>query len=86
MAYWRSITFWVLLIVGWLIAALLFSVLTRLFASFDDMTPGELWITGITIHVLAVLAGFSFARSRTQHGNTRGFEVVQKSDDDSTAG
>lgn len=76
-------TFWLLLILGWLIASTFFSILARLFASFDDMTRGELWITGIAIHVLALLAGFSFARSRATKKNTCGFEVIFKSDGDS---
>jgi hypothetical protein len=80
MAYWRSIKFWALLIVGWLIASMFFSILARFFASFDDLTRAQLWITGITIHVLALLAGFSFARSKVRRDNPPGFPVVVKSD------
>ena len=65
MTHWRSISFWLLFVAGWLISATFFSVLARFFGSFEDMSRGELWITGITIHVLAVLSGYSFARSRS---------------------
>ncbi len=86
MAYRRSIKFWALLIVGWLIAAMVFSVLTRVFASFDDMTSAELWITGITIHALAVLAGVCFARSKMRSENPPAFPVVVKSVGERDAG
>lgn len=66
MAYWRSIKFWALLVVGWVVASMFFSVFARLFASFDEMTSMQLWVTGITIQVLAVLAAFSFARSHVR--------------------
>lgn len=69
MSYWYSFKFWALVVVGWLIAATMFSVLARLFASFDDMTSIQLWITGIAIHVFSVLAGFSFARSKVRSDN-----------------
>jgi hypothetical protein len=86
MSYWRSIKFWALLFVGWLIAAMFFSLLARVFASFDDMTKLQLWITGISIHILAVLAGFSFARSKMRAQNPTGFPVVVKSDGGPDAG
>jgi ABC-type uncharacterized transport system permease subunit len=84
--YRRTITFWLLLIVGWLIAALFFSLLARLLASFDDLTPTESWITGIAIHVLAALAGFAFVRSRTRRSSAPGFPVVTKSEGGPDAG
>jgi hypothetical protein len=86
MAYWRSIKFWALLVVGWLIAAMFFSLLARLFASFDDMTGAQLWITGLSIHVLAILAGFSFARSKVRARNPAGFPVVVRCDAGQDAG
>ena len=86
MAYWRSIKFWALLFIGWLIAAMFFSLLARVFASFDDMTSAQLWITGISIHVLAALAGFSFSRSKMRAQNPPGFPVVAKSDGEPDAG
>jgi hypothetical protein len=86
MAYWRSITFWLLLIVGWLISSMFLSVLALLFASFDHMTRTELWITHFAIHLLAVLAGLSFARSRTRRNEAPGFPVDAKSDGGPDAG
>jgi hypothetical protein len=86
MSYWRSIKFWALVFVGWLIAAMFFSLLARVFASFDDMTSAQLWITGISLHVLAMPAGFSFARSKLRVHNPPGFPVVVKSESGPDAG
>lgn len=80
MAYWRSKKFWALLVIGWLTASMFFSALARIFASFDDMTSAQLWITGISIHVFALLAGFSLARSKARRDSPTGFPVVVKSD------
>jgi hypothetical protein len=82
MAYWRSVNFWLLLIVGWLIASTFFSLFAQCFSSFDDMTRAELWITGITVHVLAVLAGFSFARAHTRRDDPPGFPIIPQSDNE----
>ena len=86
MAYWRTLKFWALLAVGWLMAAMFFSLLARVFASFDDMTSSQLWITGISIHAFAFLAGFSFARSKMRIRNRCGFPVVVEPDGGRDAG
>ena len=77
MTHRRFKSFRLRLVAGWLIASTFFSVLARLVASFDDMTPAERGVTGISIHALALLAGFAFARFRTPRAQLLGDEVVR---------
>jgi chromate transport protein ChrA len=61
-------SFWALTLIGWLVSATILSLLARYFASFDEMSWTELWLTGVAINVLALVAGLAFARSRRRAG------------------
>lgn len=56
--------FWDLLILGWFVSAVILSLVGRYFVPFEEISRREVWVTGIVIHVLAILCGFSFARTR----------------------
>lgn len=74
--YLNRPSFWGLLVVGWLIAAIVLSIFARVFGAFEEMSRADLWVTGISIHALALLCGVSFARSQIRKA-----EGAQRSDD-----
>ena len=64
--YLNRPSFWALTFVGWLVTACVLGLAVRAFASVDDLSRAEHWITGIGIHALSLLAGFSFARQKSR--------------------
>ncbi len=59
----RTCTFLLLLVAGYLVAAIAFALMVRIV--FDEELPllQEI-IVGVYVHVLAILAGYAFARSQ----------------------
>lgn len=71
MQSWRSLSFCGLLVLGWLITSTFLSVTVRVLAPLDELTNTEEWFMIAGIHLLALLAGFSFARSSVRRSDRR---------------
>jgi hypothetical protein len=79
MTYWRSGLFWLLFVVGWLVTGVFLSLVARVFSSFEEMPPREIWIVGTSIHFFSLLSGFAFARNKViRPRQQRGFEVASR--------
>jgi hypothetical protein len=77
----RRVSFWIAFACGWFITACVLSVLASL-AGSDSLTGIPAVVTGIAIHALSALAGFSYARSMVRRPERKGFPVVPQSDED----
>ena len=83
MNYWRSPAFYGLLFVGYLVTLMFIAALCVVFGG-DDISVADAWILNIGMHLLSLLAGYSFARTKLRKRAVgRGFPVVVTPPNDS---
>lgn len=59
----RTSTFLLLLVAGYLVAVIAIALMVRI-AADEELPPLQEIIVGVCVHVLAILAGYAFARSQ----------------------